>query len=74
MILVEKHSIKRKSKTKELYKIIDDFCYKSKNLYNSANYLITQCSRISYKLKQGEILESWEKSLISQSKLWYKNL
>lgn len=64
MILVEKHSIKRKPKTKELYKTIDDFCYKSKNLYNSANYLITQCSRISYKLKQGEILESWEKSLI----------
>ena len=64
MLLVEKHSIKNITKNRELYNLIDDYCYKSKNLYNSTNYIITQCSRISYKLKQGEILDSWEKSLL----------
>ena len=53
MLLVEKHSIKNTTKNRELYNLIDDYCYKSKNLYNSTNYIITQCSRISYKLKQG---------------------
>ena len=64
MLLVEKHSIKNTTKNRELFNLIDDYCYKSKNLYNSTNYIITQCSRISYKLKQGEILDSWEKSLL----------
>ena len=64
MILTEKHIIKRKSKTEELFQKIDGYCYSAKNLRNATNYLITQCSRISYKLKQGEILDSWEKKLI----------
>ena len=64
MILTEKHSIKRKQKNKELYNRIDGYCYASKNLRNAVNYLITQCSRISFKLKQGEIIDSWEKKLI----------
>ena len=63
-MLLVKHSIKNITKNRELYNLIDDYCYKSKNLYNSTNYIITQCSRISYKLKQGEILDSWEKSLL----------
>jgi putative transposase len=64
MILTETHSIKLSKKTKGLYNKIDDYCYKSKNLRNYTNYIITQCSRISYRLKNGEILESWEKKLI----------
>ena len=63
MILCEEHSIRR-SACRELYDRIDDFCYRSKNLHNLANYLITQCSRISRKLKDGGILEEWESELI----------
>ncbi len=36
---VEQHQIK---KTHPLYKVIDDFCFRSKNLYNYANYIIRQ--------------------------------
>ena len=64
MILVEQHTIKFNNKNKELFERIDSFCYASKNLRNYTNYIIKQCSRISYKLKQGEILDSWEKGLI----------
>ena len=64
MILAEKHSIKNNRKNRELFERIDKYCYLSKNLYNAANYLVTQCTRISYNLKQGEILESWEKKFI----------
>lgn len=60
MILTEIHSIKNKN----LFQKIDQYCYVTKNLHNATNYLITQCSRISYKLKQGEVLDSWEKHLI----------
>lgn len=64
MILVEKHSIKNNKKNRKLFYEIDDFCDKSKSLRNYTNYIIKQCSRISYKLKRGEILDSWEKKLI----------
>lgn len=64
MILTETHFIKRKQNTEELYSSLEVFCFASKNLRNATNYIITQCSRISYKLKQGEILDSWEKALI----------
>jgi putative transposase len=37
MYLVEKHIIKPSN---EIYKILDDLCFKSKNLYNKANYII----------------------------------
>lgn len=63
MYLTEKHTINKKG-YKDLFEKIDSLCYASKNLYNSVNYIITQASRISYKLKQGEILESWEKSFL----------
>ena len=36
---VEKHIIKSNS---EFYSILDDFCFKAKNLYNHANYLVRQ--------------------------------
>lgn len=36
---VEQHQI---HKDHPLYKVIDDFCFKSKNLYNAANYIIRQ--------------------------------
>lgn len=65
MILTEEHVIRLgNKKNKELYKKIDSYCYASKNLYNSTNYLITQCSRISHKLQIGEILGSYEKRMI----------
>ena len=64
MILTEKHIIKRKPKTEELFQKIDGYCYSAKNLRNATNYIITQCNRISYKLRQGEIIDSWEKKLI----------
>ncbi|SDW45920.1 putative transposase [Lachnospiraceae bacterium KHCPX20] len=62
MILTETHSIKRKNK--DLYEKVDRYCFASKNLRNYTNYIIKQCSRISYKLKDGEILDSWEKGFI----------
>jgi len=36
---VEQHQI---HKTHSLYKVIDEYCFRSKNLYNYANYLIRQ--------------------------------
>jgi putative transposase len=36
---VEKHIIKQNNK---YYSLLDEFCYKSKNLYNYANYIIRQ--------------------------------
>lgn len=36
---VERHIIKPNNKH---YKLLDDFCFKSKNLYNFANYQIRQ--------------------------------
>ncbi len=64
MILTETHSIKKTKSTVALFNKIDDFCFKAKNLRNATNYIITQCSRISRNLAEGEIIESWEKRLI----------
>lgn len=36
---VEKHIIKRNNK---YYKMLDEYCFKSKNLYNYANYIVRQ--------------------------------
>ena len=36
---VEQHLIK---KSDGIYKIIDDLCFKSKNVYNYANYIVRQ--------------------------------
>lgn len=64
MILSETHRIKCNSKNKSLFEKIDSYCYVSKNLRNHTNYIIKQCSRISRKLKEGEIIDSWEKGFI----------
>ena len=64
MILVESHKLKRKSKYQSLYENIDSYCFASKNLRNYTNYIIKQCSRIHYKLKRDEIIDSWEKYFI----------
>ena len=63
MLLTEEHVI-RCGRQERLFRKTDGYCYCSKNLYNSTNYLIVQCARISRKLKDGEILDSWEKGLI----------
>ena len=39
MHLIEKHIIKPSN---ELYPVLDEMCFKSKNLYNKANYIIRQ--------------------------------
>lgn len=36
---VEKHIIKSNNK---YYNMLDEFCFKSKNLYNQGNYIIRQ--------------------------------
>lgn len=64
MILAENHSVKNNKKNKKLFERIDAYCYASKNLRNATNYLITQCNRIGFKLRRGEVLDSWEKSFI----------
>jgi len=63
MVLTEEHRIK-KCGNRKLYHEIDMYCYRAKNLSNTVQYLISQCYRIHRKLKDGEILDSWEKSLI----------
>ena len=66
MILTENHRIKR-NKHKELFKKIDAYCYRAKNLSNSVQYLICQCYRIHQKLKNGEIPDQWEQELIDNT-------
>ncbi len=65
MILCEEHRIKR-CRQNELFKAIDSYCYSAKNLSNSVQYLICQCYRIHQKLKNLDILETWEKEMLSQ--------
>lgn len=64
MYLTEQHNIKRNRKNDSSFERIDTLCYMAKNLYNATNYIIIQADRISYKLRQGEILDSWEKGFI----------
>ena len=63
MILTENHRIKR-NKYKELFKKIDAYCYCTKNLSNSVQYLICQCYRIHRKLRNGEMTEPWEQEML----------
>ena len=63
MILTEEHRI-RPGRHKDLFRRVDHYCYLAKNLSNSVNYLLKQCFRIHRKLKEGEILDSWEKGMI----------
>lgn len=65
MMLTEEHRIKRSSQ-KELFKIIDEYCYRAKNLLNTVQYLICQSYRIHQKLKNSDTLEQWEDEMISR--------
>ena len=64
MLLTEEHIISRDA-GKALFREVDDYCYRAKNLCNSVNYLIRQSCRIQRKLQGGEALESWETELVS---------
>ncbi len=59
MILTESHRINRTGHH-DLFKKIDAYCYCSKNLSNSVQYLICQCYRIHQKLRNAEMMEAWE--------------
>ena len=65
MLLSEEHRIKREGH-KALYRKLDAFCFRAKNLHNAANYLIKQCNRIHRKMRAGESLEPWEKEMTDQ--------
>src|SRR3989339_2224267 len=47
---VEQHQI---NKNHELFKLIDEYSFKTKNLYNYANYLIRQTFILTSRLKDG---------------------
>ena len=65
MLLTEEHRIK-KDGHKALFREVDDFCFRAKNLHNAVNYLIKQCDRIHRKLRLEETLEDWEKEMTDQ--------
>ena len=57
---VEQHRIKKSKKNNKddkLFKIIDDLCWKSKNLYNYGNYIIRQEFIESSKQKEQGLIE-----------------
>lgn len=62
MLLTEEHRIK-KDGHKALFRELDDFCFRAKNLHNAVNYLIKQCDRIHRKIRSGEVPEAWEKEM-----------
>ena len=63
MLLVKQYEI-RKTSNSEIYAMLDNFCFLSKNLYNLTNYYIRQCYFITRKLSLGEILDSKEKAFL----------
>ena len=63
---VEKHIIKPKHK---LYDLIDDYCFKSKNLYNYANYIMRQEF-----INNGKIIREYDLSKICQTAECYRDL
>ena len=63
---VEKHIIKSKH---ILYDIIDDYCFKTKNLYNYANYLMRQEF-----INTGKIIREYDLSKMCQPSDCYKEL
>ena len=67
MNLVEEHFIKKTSKTSSLWKSVDDYCYKSKNLYNATQYFIRQCSQIKYNLEKDKSLDEFQQKLFEDT-------
>lgn len=63
---VERHVIK---KTHYLYNMIDDYCFKVKNLYNYANYLMRQEF-----ITNGKVIKEYDLSKRCQSADCYKDL
>ena len=63
---VEKHIIKENHK---YYKMLDDFCFKSKNLYNFANYQVRQCFTICSKLADNKKLKEEQKEFLTNLNL-----
>ena len=55
MLLVEIHNI---SKVDEYFEMLDNFCFKAKNLYNNALYHIKQYYLYKTKLESGESIEN----------------
>ena len=55
MLLVEIHNI---SKSDEYFEMLDEFCFKAKNLYNNALYHIKQYYLYKTKLESGESIEN----------------
>ena len=63
---VEKHIIKENHK---YYKMLDDFCFKSKNLYNFANYHVRQCFIICSKLADNKKLNEEQEEFLTNLNL-----
>ena len=63
---VERHIIKE---THELYEMIDDYCFKVKNLYNYANYLVRQEF-----INNGKWIREYDLSKMCQSSESYKDI
>lgn len=59
---VEKHIIKLNN---QFYNMLYDFCFKSKNLYNYANYHVRQCFIILSKLSEGKKISEQELEFIN---------
>ena len=49
MELVQNSVIKKTTKNKEIFDCLDNYSFMAKNLRNTTNYIIKQCSRISIK-------------------------
>ena len=63
---VEKYIIKENHK---YYKMLDDFCFKSKNLYNFANYRVRQCFIICSKLADNKKLNEEQEEFLTNLNL-----
>lgn len=59
---VERHIIKENHK---YYKMLDEFCFMSKNLYNYANYKVRQCFIICSKLSEGKEINNEERIFLN---------
>jgi putative transposase len=60
---MEKHTI---NKNHPMYKIADELCFKSKNLYNYANYIARQIFIITGKLKNNEEITLEQEDYLNQ--------
>ena len=63
MLLTEEHKI-HISGHRRLFREIDDFCYRAKNLYNATNYVIRQCYHIHEKICSNNPLEDKEREML----------